>query len=70
MNIGFKPTFEEKQLTVEVHIINFGKDIYKKMIGINILQKIRDEKCFSHPNLLRKQIEEDILIAHRMISNI
>ena len=67
MNIGFKPTFEEKQLTVEVHIINFGKDIYKKMIGINILQKIRDEKCFSHPNLLRKQIEEDISIAHKMI---
>ena len=67
MNIGFKPTFEEKQLTVEVHIINFGKDIYKKMIVINILQKIRDEKCFSHPNLLRKQIEEDISIAHKMI---
>jgi len=66
-NEGFKPTFEEKQLTVEVHIINFGKDIYKKMIGINILQKIRDEKCFSHPNLLRKQIEEDISIAHKMI---
>ncbi len=69
MNIGFKPTFEEKQLTVEVHIINFDKNIYKEMVSINILQKIRDEKCFSHPNLLKKQIEEDILIAHKMIIN-
>jgi len=69
MNIGFKPTFEEKHLTVEVHIINFDKNIYKEMVSINILQKIRDEKYFSHPNLLKKQIEEDILIAHKMIIN-
>jgi len=69
MNIGFKPTFEEKQLTVEVHIINFDKNIYKEMVSINILQKIRDEKCFSHPNLLKKQIEGDILIANKIIKN-
>ncbi|HZK12867.1 MAG TPA: bifunctional riboflavin kinase/FAD synthetase [Atribacterota bacterium] len=67
MNIGVKPTFEEKQLTVEVHIINFDKNIYKKMLSINILQKIRNEKYFSHPNLLKKQIEEDVLLAHKII---
>jgi len=67
MNIGFKPTFEEKQLTVEVHIINFDRNIYKKMLSINVLQKIRNEKYFSHPNLLKKQIEEDILLAHKII---
>lgn len=69
MNIGFKPTFEEKTLTIEVHIINFSKNIYGKMVCINLLQKLRDEKCFSHPNLLKKQIEEDILTAHKMISD-
>ncbi|MDD5016422.1 MAG: bifunctional riboflavin kinase/FAD synthetase [Atribacterota bacterium] len=68
MNIGFKPTFEEKQLTLEVHIINFDKNIYKKMLSINILQKIRNEKYFSHPNLLKKQIEEDVLLAHNLIN--
>ena len=68
MNIGFKPTFEEKSLTVEVHIINFSKNIYHKMVCINLLQKLRDEKHFSHPNLLKKQIEEDILTAHKIIN--
>jgi len=69
MNIGFKPTFEEKRLTVEVHIINFDKNIYNKMVSVDILQKLRNEKYFSRPNLLKKQIEEDILIANKMISN-
>ena len=69
MNIGFKPTFEEKTLTVEVHIINFSKNIYGKIVCINLLQKLRNEKYFSHPNLLKKQIEEDILTAHKMISD-
>lgn len=69
MNIGFKPTFKETERTIEVHIINFNKEIYNKKVVVNILQRIRDEKYFKHPNLLKKQIGEDILVAHKMISN-
>jgi riboflavin kinase/FMN adenylyltransferase len=69
MNIGIKPTFKEKNKTVEVHIINFNKNIYNQVVDINILQKIRNEKYFNHPGLLKKQIEDDILTAHKMINN-
>lgn len=69
MNIGVKPTFEEKERTIEVNIINFNKKIYNKKVVINILEKIREEKYFNHPDLLKKQIEEDIITAHKMISN-
>jgi len=69
MNIGIKPTFKEKNKTVEVHIINFNKSIYNQVVNINILQKIRNEKYFNHPGLLKKQIEDDILTAHKMINN-
>jgi len=69
MNIGIKPTFKENNKTVEVHIINFNKSIYNQVVNINILQKIRNEKYFNHPGLLKKQIEDDILTAHKMINN-
>jgi len=69
MNIGVKPTFRETERTIEVHIINFNKKIYNKKVVVNILQKIREEKYFNHPDLLKKQIEEDILTAHKMINN-
>jgi riboflavin kinase/FMN adenylyltransferase len=67
MNVGIKPTFKETERTIEVHIINFNKKIYNKKVVVNILQRIREEKYFSNINLLKKQIENDILIAHRMI---
>ena len=68
MNIGIKPTFKETERTIEVHIINFNKKIYRKKVVVNILQKIREEKYFNHPDLLKKQIEDDILTAHKIIS--
>ncbi|MBA7552187.1 Bifunctional riboflavin kinase/FMN adenylyltransferase [subsurface metagenome] len=68
MNIGVNPTFRETERTIEVHIINFNKKIYNKKVIVNILQKIREEKYFSNTNLLKKQIENDILIAHKIIN--
>ena len=68
MNIGIKPTFKETERTIEIHIINFNKKIYNKKVVVNILQRIREEKYFSNANLLKKQIENDILIAHKIIN--
>lgn len=67
MNIGIKPTFKETERTIEVHIINFNKKIYNQKVVINVLQRIREEKYFSNANLLKKQIEEDILVASKII---
>jgi len=69
MNIGVKPTFKETERTIEVHIINFNKKIYNKKVVVNILQRIREEKYFNNTNLLKKQIENDILIANKIITN-
>lgn len=70
MNIGFKPTFKETERTIEVHIINFNKNIYNKKVVVNIFQRIRDEKYFSNANLLKKQIENDILTAGKIIDKL
>ena len=67
MNIGTKPTFKETERTIEVHILNFNKKIYTKKIVVKILEKIREEKFFKHSSLLKKQIENDILVANKMI---
>jgi len=69
MNIGVKPTFRETERTIEVHIINFNEKIYNKKVVVSILQKIREEKYFNHPSLLKKQIEDDILVANKMLNN-
>ena len=70
MNIGVKPTFRETERTIEVHIINFNKEIYNEKVVVNILKKIREEKYFSHPGLLKKQIEDDILNTNKIIDKL
>ncbi|MDR3272706.1 MAG: bifunctional riboflavin kinase/FAD synthetase [Flavobacteriaceae bacterium] len=60
MNIGMRPTFGgglKRQL--EVHILNFNRNIYGKKIPIHFLDRIRDEKKFATKNELIKQLEED-----------
>ncbi len=61
LNIGTRPTFrKDREPTIELHIFNFKKDIYKKDVEIIFKRKIRDERRFSSAEALRKQIKNDI----------
>lgn len=61
-NYGRRPTVshDEKEV-LEVHILNFEKDIYGEKIKVIFLKKIRDEKKFNSLDELKAQINEDIL---------
>lgn len=60
-NYGYRPTVSnEKKAILEVHILNFDKDIYGDKIKVNFLKKIRDEKKFSSVEELQAQIKKDI----------
>jgi riboflavin kinase/FMN adenylyltransferase len=67
-NIGYSPTFEEHEFTVEVHILDFNDDIYNEKIRVNFIQRIRDEKKFSNISDLIEQIKEDIAIARDILT--
>jgi len=60
LNIGYNPTFDGQQVSAETHIFDFNQDIYGKDIKINLLQYLRDEKKFSGPEDLARQITKDI----------
>jgi len=71
MNIGYRPTFENKhELVLEVHILNFDRDIYGKSLGVNFLKRLRDEKKFDSKEALIHQIETDKETAQHIIKNI
>ncbi len=59
-NIGTKPTFQGKTRNVEVHLIDFDRNLYGKNIKVSFTKKIREEKQFKTPSDLIKQIEKDI----------
>ena len=59
MNIGFNPTVEGKNRTIEAHFFDFDADIYNRHIKVSILQRIRSEKKFESVALLKMQLEKD-----------
>ena len=67
-NIGYSPTFEDHEFTVEVHILDFNANIYGERIRVNFIQRIRDEKKFSAISELIEQIKKDISAAREIFS--
>ena len=59
MNIGHRPTIGSKEKSIEVNLFNFNRDIYGKIISINVIKKIRDEKKFSSIEALKAQLAKD-----------
>tara|TARA_Y100000389_G_scaffold48971_1_gene44547 strand:+ start:733 stop:1662 length:930 start_codon:yes stop_codon:yes gene_type:complete len=62
-NLGFRPTFNQKKLLLEVHLFNFSGNLYNKYLSVEFLRFIRKEKKFKSTGQLRKQIKSDLLIA-------
>ena len=60
-NYGLRPTISDfEKSTLEIHILDFDKDIYGKKIKVIFSKKIREEKKFNSIEELKAQIEEDI----------
>lgn len=59
-NIGFNPTFNEKKLKVENHILDFNSNIYGKTIEIMFVDFIREDIKFNTAEKLIEQIKKDI----------
>jgi riboflavin kinase/FMN adenylyltransferase len=67
-NIGYSPTFDDHVFTVEVHILDFKKDLYNQAIMVNFVQRLRDEKKFSGIAELVEQIKQDIADAREILA--
>lgn len=71
-NVGYKPTFnnpDHKQLSIEVHIFNFDKNIYGEEVVVGWYHRIRSEKKFNGINELVAQIEKDKQAAIEYLNN-
>ena len=64
-NLGYRPTFNQKKILLEVHLFNFSGNLYNKYLSVEFLKFIRKEKKFRNVNQLRAQITKDLNIAKK-----
>ena len=65
-NVGVAPTFERGESRIEAHLLDFGGDLYGRVVEVLFLQKIRGERRFSGVEELRAQIGRDVEEARRL----
>lgn len=61
VNIGVRPTFESgapKEL-VEVHLLAFEGNLYGRVLDVEFIRRLRDERKFASPDELVAQIRAD-----------
>ena len=59
-NIGQNPTFGDRKRAVEVYVVDYQGDLYRRELKIDIMERLRDEKKFSTVAGLKKQMAEDV----------
>lgn len=70
MNIGFNPTVEGKNKTIEVHLFDFNSDLYNHKIKISIIHPIRSEQKFESVAVLKQQLIKDKEFSIQYLSNL
>jgi len=58
-NIGVRPTLNRKELTIEVHIFDFDREIYDEYLTVYWIDRIRDEIKFRDIHALKDQLVMD-----------
>lgn len=68
-NIGVRPTFksDSPSPTVEVHILDFDKDLYGNHVHLDFIDRLRGERRFSGVSALVEQIHRDIDITREIL---
>nr|WP_294570686.1 bifunctional riboflavin kinase/FAD synthetase [uncultured Romboutsia sp.] len=65
-NVGYNPTVNGNKLSIETNILEFNDDIYGKIITIEFLERIRDEKKFNGIEELKEQLQKDTKYIYKV----
>ena len=59
-NVGFRPTFDGTQVSIESHLFDFYETVTEGNLEVRFCERLRGERKFSGPDELRAQIAVDI----------
>lgn len=67
-NIGVRPTFDNGARSVESYILDYEADLYGKMLRVEFIKKLRDERKFDGIEAIKAQLAQDVIEARAALS--
>jgi riboflavin kinase / FMN adenylyltransferase len=68
VNVGRRPTFGGREITLEAHVLDFDGDLYGARVRLSFEERLRDERRFSGKQELVAQIRRDVEKARSLVS--
>ena len=65
--LGYRPTFDGKEIVLEVNIFDIKKNLYNKTLRVYFLKFIRGEQKFRNSISLIRQMNKDVIIAKKSL---
>jgi len=70
MNLGTRPTFGPGPVVCEVHLLGFSGSLRGRFIAVELLARLRGERCFFSPRALSRQVRRDTTRARRLLTQL
>ncbi len=67
-SVGVNPTFGAGPRTIETYILDFDGDLYGRRLRVFFVEKLREERNFPSVDQLVRQIEDDVVLARRVLA--
>ena len=68
LNIGNRPTIDQDEnCSIEVHILDFNRDIYDDFVTLKLLKRVRNEEKYESKEALKTQISKDETLVRNWI---
>ncbi|MFA5585850.1 MAG: bifunctional riboflavin kinase/FAD synthetase [Saccharofermentanales bacterium] len=67
VNIGCNPTFSGGNVSVEVHLFDFDRQIYGETVRLYFIARLREERVFANAADLSQAIREDVRRAREIL---
>ena len=64
--LGTRPTFQGKEIFLEINIFNFKENLYKKKLKVYFLKFIRRDRKFKSSAALIKQMNKDVISVKKV----
>ena len=67
-NIGVRPTFDGGARQIEVHLMDYGEELYGRELAVDFVARLRSEQRFDSATALVEQIGKDVAHARALLA--
>lgn len=68
LHLGPRPTFRGSPPTIELHVLDFDRDVYGEEVRVDLIRYLRPVSAFESAQALVRQMEADVAAAREVLA--